>query len=100
MLGRLSSFVPVYDEIVHMYEDNSGGLAEHIRRSIEGVYLDLPELIHAILRVFYDVDGSKQDQKFCLCIALSTTLLWSLRELCGCSQPWYGSHSTSVLVTS
>lgn len=57
-------FLHVYDEIAKIYKDDAAGLAESMRRSNEGVSLDLLDVFHTILRVFYNVDDSKEDQKF------------------------------------
>ena len=63
MLSRLGSFLPVYDDLANMYKDDASGLARHIIHSVEGVYVDVLEFFHTILSVFYNIDGSKKDQK-------------------------------------
>ena len=63
MLFRLGSCLPVYDELANMYKEDASGLAPHIMHSVEGVYIDVLEFFHTILRVFYNIDGSKEDRK-------------------------------------
>ena len=61
ILFRLDSSLPVYDELAKMYGDDASELARHIIHSVEGVYIDVLEFFHTILRVFYNIDGSKKD---------------------------------------
>lgn len=63
ILFRLGSLLPVYDKLADMYKDDASELSPHIIHIVEGVYTDVLEFFHTILRVFYNIDGSKEDQQ-------------------------------------